>query len=117
MRLEDAWIAYMQSLLFDKSLTYDWPMNGPTYDAFKAGWGAASGKIEQELYDLVAISHLEKIEEHIATFSQFEKAVQYAEKLLDSKQESGWADEKTDGLAINGPYIRPRINPVFEEKK
>ena len=117
MRLEDAWTAWMNSLIFEKSVQYDWPMSGPTYDAFKAGWDAKKDMAKMELYDLVGISHSEKIEEHIATFSNFENAVQYAEKLIESKQETGWADEVTDGLAINGPYVRPIINPKFEEKK
>jgi hypothetical protein len=114
VRLDDAWQAWMKSEFLGKSGDYVFPMNGSAYDSFKAGWDARDTR---ELYDLVGISHLEKIEEHIGTFSNFENAVQYAEKLLESKQETGWADEVTDGLAINGPYVRPIINPKFEEKE
>ena len=74
-------------------------------------------KLKISVYNLVAIEHSSGVEESLATFTSMDKAVAYGELLIQSSEETCWAEEDgKDGLSVSGPQIL-RINPKFKLKE
>jgi hypothetical protein len=71
-------------------------------------------KLEMDAYDLVALE--QNIIERLGTFTTWEKAIDYGERLIEAGEEDGWAWEGHDGISVSGPY-KLLINPEFKQEK
>jgi hypothetical protein len=51
----------------------------------------------------------------LGTFTTWEKAIDYGERLIEAGEEDGWAWEGHDGVSVSGPY-KLLINPEFKQE-